>query len=206
MPPASAPTGRSEILRVALQLFAERGYRGASTAAIARAAGVTQPLVHHHFGSKDGLWQAVVADALSDLRAALLSAVPPGGPPSRARVRALIQAFVRFIGARPEVSRLIHTESSGGGPQYDHLYAHGLGEMIDFFRHELEQAIAAGVLRPVAPAHAYSLLIGASTQPFMVPQTVQRAFGVDVQDPAFVAGYQEAVVDTLLAGLGAGKG
>ena len=55
--------GRDHILRAAIDAVADRGYGGTTTAAVARAAGVTQPLVHHHFGSKEGLYDAVL-DAL----------------------------------------------------------------------------------------------------------------------------------------------
>ena len=50
--------GRERILRAALEEFAIRGFDGTTTAAIARQAGVTQPLVHYHFTTKVALWQA----------------------------------------------------------------------------------------------------------------------------------------------------
>jgi AcrR family transcriptional regulator len=48
------------ILEAALAEFAEHGYSGATTASIARRVGVTQPLVHYHFGSKEALWRTTV--------------------------------------------------------------------------------------------------------------------------------------------------
>ena len=49
--------GRERILAVAIRCFSEQGYEGTPTAGIAREVGVTQPLVHHHFGSKEALWR-----------------------------------------------------------------------------------------------------------------------------------------------------
>ncbi len=58
------PTGgnnmRDEILDVAERLFAAVGYEGAAQRVIASEAGVNQALINYHFGSKEGLYEAVV--------------------------------------------------------------------------------------------------------------------------------------------------
>jgi AcrR family transcriptional regulator len=52
---------REEILDAALGVFAEHGLHGASTEEIARRAGISQPYVFRLFGTKKGLYLAVVA-------------------------------------------------------------------------------------------------------------------------------------------------
>ena len=47
---------REDILDAALQVFAERGYQGASTEEIARRAGISQPYVFRLFGTKKELF------------------------------------------------------------------------------------------------------------------------------------------------------
>ncbi len=196
------PQGRADILRVALRVFAARGYRGATTAAIAREAGVAQPLVHHHFGSKDGLWHAVLAEVFEDLRETLRAAAPPvEGPATEARIRGLLGAFIAFVGRRPELSQLIRTESSASSPQYEHLYTTWLADMVAFFHSELAAAVAAGILRPMPPELVYSFMVGACSQPFSEAETLRRAFGVDVARPAFVESYRDLVIDALLDGM-----
>jgi AcrR family transcriptional regulator len=49
-------SSRADILVAARELFAEKGYDGASIRAIARNAGVDPAMVHHFFDSKDGLF------------------------------------------------------------------------------------------------------------------------------------------------------
>jgi AcrR family transcriptional regulator len=56
----SAAERREEILEAALDEFAEHGYHGASTEAIARRAGISQPYVFRLFGTKQELFKAVV--------------------------------------------------------------------------------------------------------------------------------------------------
>jgi TetR/AcrR family transcriptional regulator len=50
---------RSAILRAAETLFVEHGFAATSMATVAKLAGVTKSLIHHHFGSKRELWEAV---------------------------------------------------------------------------------------------------------------------------------------------------
>ncbi len=51
---------RQQLLDTAAKLFAERGYAGATTAELARAAGVTEPIIYRHFASKRDLFVALV--------------------------------------------------------------------------------------------------------------------------------------------------
>lgn len=64
---------RAEIVRAALEVIAERGYRGASMAAVAERVGLTQQGLLHYFPTKDALLVAVLKerdqwDAVPDSR------------------------------------------------------------------------------------------------------------------------------------------
>jgi AcrR family transcriptional regulator len=56
----TAEERREEVLAAALEEFARAGYHGASTDAIARGAGISQPYLFRLFGSKKDLYLAVV--------------------------------------------------------------------------------------------------------------------------------------------------
>lgn len=68
---AGAPSGRERILTAALALFGERGFAGTSVRQVGAAAGVSPPLVLHHFGSKQGLREAVDAEVMGRVERAL---------------------------------------------------------------------------------------------------------------------------------------
>ncbi|GAA5087732.1 AcrR family transcriptional regulator [Thermocatellispora tengchongensis] len=53
---------RRAIIEAAIDLFSRRGYRNTGIAAVAEQAGVTAPAVVHHFGSKEKLLEAVLAE------------------------------------------------------------------------------------------------------------------------------------------------
>ena len=95
-----APSARSlqtkaRILDAAEQLFAERGFEGASLRDIAALAGVQVGLVHHHGGGKEELFHQTVtrrADELAALRLTELEALKQSGDVT---LRGLLDAFMR---------------------------------------------------------------------------------------------------------------
>lgn len=66
---------RKELLEVARETFSERGYAGASTAEIVKRAGMSSSALYHHFGSKAGLYAAVLRDSADTIIAGLDAAV-----------------------------------------------------------------------------------------------------------------------------------
>lgn len=64
--------GKERLVGVAMQLFAEKGFDGVTVRDISTAAGVSVGLINHHFGSKDGLREAVDRHFLSQFEEALV--------------------------------------------------------------------------------------------------------------------------------------
>lgn len=61
----------ASLLQVAIRLFNERGYDGASMDAIAAAAGITKSSIYHHFHSKEEMLARVLDRAIADLDEAI---------------------------------------------------------------------------------------------------------------------------------------
>jgi len=68
-PAARRDDNEARILRVAERLFARHGYRNVTVRDIAEAAHVTHPLIYHYFGSKRGLFAAVLDKNQGRMRA-----------------------------------------------------------------------------------------------------------------------------------------
>jgi AcrR family transcriptional regulator len=66
---------RRAIVKAALRVFSSTSYTGATTADIARKAGVTEPVLYRHFASKRDLWAACLDAAWEDFREALDTAI-----------------------------------------------------------------------------------------------------------------------------------
>src|SRR3954452_11725538 len=70
-----------EIARAAAKLFAATGYDATSVRMIVKAAGVTKPTLYYHFGSKEGLAQALVTVPMNGLIAQLKAILESPGDP-----------------------------------------------------------------------------------------------------------------------------
>jgi len=75
-----APERRAAIVDAALPLFATSSYAAATTAALARAAGVSEPILYRHFGSKKDLYVACLELSWARLRTAWDAAKASTGP------------------------------------------------------------------------------------------------------------------------------
>lgn len=67
-PRMSAAERRDSILGAATRVFARGSYASATTAAIAREAGITEPVLYHHFKGKAALYGACLVEAWTSLR------------------------------------------------------------------------------------------------------------------------------------------
>jgi AcrR family transcriptional regulator len=57
------PERREQLLTVATKLFADKGYEATTTASIAEAAGITEPVLYRHFDNKKDLYLAVLRNS-----------------------------------------------------------------------------------------------------------------------------------------------
>ncbi len=67
MPRLRAADRRRQLLEVAADLFARRGFRGTTTAELAKSAGVTEPILYRHFTSKLDLFVTLIEEVGDEL-------------------------------------------------------------------------------------------------------------------------------------------
>ena len=85
-----------QLLDVAKELFARKGYQGTSIEDIARGAGVTRPIVYDHFESKDSLYLACVRGARNELERMFTEAAGATEDPGE-QLWGGINAYFEFI-------------------------------------------------------------------------------------------------------------
>lgn len=109
-PPNADPQAtRRRVLDTARALFSERGAGSTSIRDIARGAGVSLATVHHHFGSKDGLYESCI-DAMYDeivpLRTEIEAQLAAGGSAEEILDRGMRTCY-RFARAHRAAIRLL---------------------------------------------------------------------------------------------------
>jgi AcrR family transcriptional regulator len=103
---APPPTSTHQrILRVAKELFANRGYEHTSTSAIARTAGTSESQLMKHFGSKSGLLEAIFTEGWSSITAEARTASEALDNPV-SKLEAIAAAVVGHLERDPEMKVL----------------------------------------------------------------------------------------------------
>ncbi|MEM8609932.1 MAG: TetR/AcrR family transcriptional regulator [Myxococcota bacterium] len=107
---------RTALLRAATRLFAEKGFYGASIAAIARELDLTKQALIHHFGSKERLYGEVLQQIADELVAAMVEATSDQADPM-AQLELLLTRMYDTHKTRPEQSRLLMRELLDNRPR-----------------------------------------------------------------------------------------
>ena len=89
------PERREQLIGVARELFAGRGYEATSIEEIAERAGVSKPVVYEHFGTKEGIYTVIADREVRALVDRITEALTPGHP-RRTIIRA-VEAFLAYI-------------------------------------------------------------------------------------------------------------
>lgn len=106
------PARREVIERAARELFAERGYGGASMDEIARASGVSAPVLYDHFESKLDLHRRLLERTRDELLEMWRTALS-GEQPAEERVPRAFDAWARYVEANPYATRMFFRETTG---------------------------------------------------------------------------------------------
>ena len=94
------------IASVAARLFATRGYDATSVRTIAEEAGVTKPTLYYHFGSKEGLAQALLTVPMTELVTANRAILEEASDPVEALAR-ITEAHFAFCREDPDRARFL---------------------------------------------------------------------------------------------------
>ena len=101
-------TRRSELVRQAARLFAEKGYHGTSTGDLADAMGVQKGSLYAHISSKADLLWEVAREGAAAFHAAL-DAIPDEVSPSE-RIRLALRAHLRVVAEQLDVATVFVRE------------------------------------------------------------------------------------------------
>jgi AcrR family transcriptional regulator len=109
----SAMTTEERIMKAALDLLEKGGVEAVTTRAVCETAKVTAPTLYHHFGDKDGLLRAVVAQGVDRFMAQKRANRQTAD--AAADLRRSWDSWIAFALERPKLFRLM-IESTRGDP------------------------------------------------------------------------------------------
>lgn len=197
---------RRNILDAAIREFAAHGYQGGRTDRIALEAGVGKRMIFHYFGSKNGLFAAVLEETYAKIRQAEASLELENRSPEEAISVLVGFSFDWFID-HPEFVPLLNEENLHRG---SHLSASRKAAdltmpLVDQLQSILKEGAETGVFRrDVDPVDLYISIAGVSYFYFSNQHTLGRIFDRNFMDPARIDMRRCHVIELILGFLTSG--
>ncbi len=147
---------RQRILDAAFARFVERGFADVSMREIAEQSGVTKSLIHHHFGSKKALWDAVKDRAFGRYADEQMAELENAENPDADLLERGVVNYFRFLRDHPQVVRLLawtHLEGDENCGEMD-------AELVRLGAHRIRQGQEHGLFRDdVNPTHVVTMFV-----------------------------------------------
>ncbi len=189
---------RKAILEAAEELFVDRGFAATSMSDIAKRAGVTKSLIHHHFGSKQDLWVELKRFLLAhyaEVQMELLETQTDG----RDLLQQSFETLFSFLRDHPGFVRLsswMDLEKDRG--LADQAYPDLVFSGIERVRAEQK----AGRIRDdIEPAHLIAAMVSLCSHWFRARSEFATFYEGPIED--WDESYQRAIVQVMTSGVGA---
>jgi AcrR family transcriptional regulator len=189
-------TARARIRDAAFVLIAQEGVRGTTLRGIARGAGVSAALVNHHYGSKQGVVDAVAQWVLELLRSAT-EHEPPSDDPAEASANRAV-GFQRLLDSVPMIGAYIRRMLLDDTPEGLDWFAH----MVEYTAGELRRREEAGMARPSGDICAEAAILNIlALGPILLPRHLEHVLGTGGNDAEILGRWREASGELLRSAL-----
>jgi AcrR family transcriptional regulator len=152
---------RRLLIDAALRIIGSAGLRALTATRIEAVSGASRGLVGYHFGSKDGLIEAVIRQA-HQIIAAIPEAADAGGSNGAAAVRETVRGYLEQLGRNPEGHRailILMAESVSAQPQL-HESIRALNAVLrDGLRGQFDRGLDDGSIRADIDAATEAFII-----------------------------------------------
>ena len=156
--PGDAGT-RDRLLAAAAAEFAARGFAGANTDRIARAARINKAMIYYHFKSKADLYRRILDDMFSAVEARVREAAASDRTPED-KLRQFVSAIATEAEARPHFPPIWFREIAEGGVHLDMHTLQHLAHVLAALRSIIQEGVAAGRFRGANPLLVHAGIVG----------------------------------------------
>jgi TetR/AcrR family transcriptional regulator len=197
-PGADADEVRQRLLDAAEEVFAARGYRGASTREIAERAGIGKRMLFYYFASKQAVYRAVLERVVGGMVAIHERFRNDPGPIGLAEAT---EGIIHFAAANVRALTVLVREIMDDGPHVRELAATHLGPLFARGAAELERNMADGVFRRDDSMQVLLNVGGLTMYYFLMLPLLRQIWARDPLAPETLAERATAVSNLLMHGL-----
>lgn len=172
---------RADLIAAGRTLFAQKGFDGTSVRALTTEAGTNLGAITYHFGSKRGLYTAVLEDGVRPLARRVARAAQAEGT-ARERMLGVVEAYFDHFTDHPDLPHLLLQEVAAGKEPPDVILEIVQSVKQTIARLQIEGADDGSV----RPGHPVLTALSVVSQPIymtLVAPLLRRVAGVDLTDP-----------------------
>ncbi len=206
----SAGDTRSRIVEAATRHFAEKGFDGARTQAIADDAGVNKAMLYYHFQDKEHLYREMLTGHFQVIFHQVFPTFMAPDMDARERLLTIVGAYLGFLRKNPQVRSLMLYELAAGGPHLSSvartLFEDMPGFDVERLFGQIGSMMEAGAVRPGDPRQVFLHILSLAIFPFAARPLLESIWrmGPDEYD-GLMAERVDAIADLFDNGLFAGK-
>jgi AcrR family transcriptional regulator len=188
---------RERLIETSIDLFSHHGFDGTSLSAIAKQAGVTQPTLNYHFGTKRQLYRDVIRHCGAQWVAAIGVGDDLRDLSQLDVLKVVLRRLGRVIVGQKVVTRLMLQASMH--PKFEREVEEALRPGVGTLTGLLEDLMAAGTLRAVPPYVVISMFVDVLITTAGVERVKSSVYDADFSDQAVLNTLIDHLIDMLLA-------
>lgn len=139
---------RSEVLKCALEVFAEKGYHASTISDIISRAGIARGTFYIYFESKRAIFEELLESYLQRIGAAIRRiSLDPNGPSPREQIQGNVDRVFAVLSANQALNRILLRQAVGLDAEFDRRLSDFYGRLLDRIEAALELGQEMGVVK-----------------------------------------------------------
>ena len=171
------------ILAAAKEEFLDKGYDGARTTSIARAAGVTHAMLHYYFKTKEQLFERIFHETMGMLVEGILEVFTQTEKPFRERIAEALGIHFEVIRENPRLPLFMIREVASRPERFaiiKNVISTFAGNLLIAMQRDIDQAVAQGEISHIEATTLLLDMISLNVFPFIVKPVFEAATGLDL--------------------------
>jgi TetR/AcrR family transcriptional regulator len=193
---------REKLLKAAIELFSRHGYEPVSTGQIAAAAGLTQSMVHYHFGKKSKIWKAAIERLMYERGLVFpIGRLDLQDLDPLSRLKVMIRKFLTANAADPHLNRILMHEGMVRSARMRWLARRYMIAGYRLFDQAIEEAVEAGMIRSLPIMNVTNIIVSACTMTSSLSVLMDEVYEVDITREEYLSSFSDSLVEVLFKGL-----
>ena len=189
-----AQSKEQQILDAAEREFLEKGYDGARTTSIAKAAGVTHAMLHYYFRTKEQLFEHIIDKKMSEIVPLMTHLFGNEDLPLVRRIEEAISVHFDFVVANPDLPRFLINEVLPNKERCD-LFRSKIENVlyfVDNLQREVNEAAASGEVEQFNVLLLFQSVLSLNIFPSVMANMIENLLGDNGQSMKEVLAQRKA--------------